>query len=159
LIWGGVSVSRLADRLFDFEECGKPTDEMAEADMVAFLKAASVPFDGVGWDYYDGSLEIYEVPGEWRMREDLQKKLWDEGFVQVYVNHAGPDHWETHYSFGTEKGFKAQRGWRVSYPHKRGECGGQIWVEERIKGWPSKWFRRFLRWKPYVAIKSNNTHE
>jgi hypothetical protein len=141
----------IADRLFEFDEDGNPKYETAEFEMIALLQKAAVPFNRIGWDYYDGSLEIYGVPSEWRMDADLQRTLWDEGFSKVYVNHIGVEHWETHYSFGRE--FESSSGWRVSYPHKRDDGSKQIWVEERVRSWPRKWFRSFLWRKPYVLIK------
>lgn len=146
----------IADRLFACDDEGEATDKEAAADALTMLQALNVPLKHVGWDDYDGSIELHGVDPSWRMPADLQRRLYDEGFIKAYVNHT--DYWETHYSFGTTNGFEAKRGWRVSYPSKRPN-GGQILVEEIVPGWPSDWFKRpWWKWwlKPYVGV--DRTH-
>ena len=63
----------------------------------------------IGWDEYDNSLEIYEVPADHRLNEDQQVIIRDAGFSKCYVNHT--DGWETHYNFGPNVSFP-YRGWR-----------------------------------------------
>ncbi len=78
-------------------------------------------FNGIGWDDYDCSLEIYEVPDDMRLSESLQRFIFESGFIRAYVNHS--DAWETHYSWwntGTRMPeFKVQDGHRVKYPNKK----------------------------------------
>lgn len=136
----------LADRLNLCDDDGNAIDLLAVEEMKSLLQNYDVPFKSIGWDDYDGSLEIYIVPSEWRMKPELQKILYEAGFIKAYVNHI--DHWETHYSFGSINGFKSQPGWRVSYPHKRPEQSGSIWVEKTIPSWPKDWFET-----GYVLIK------
>lgn len=143
----------IAEQLFESEEDDPP----AKVQMISLLRDAGAQFEKIGWDGYDGSIELYCVPVHWRMPPVLQRLLWDNGFTKAYVNHV--DFWETHYSFGTPDGFKAQPGWRVSYPHKRPENTGQIWVESAIPTWPAAWFKKpWWKWwaKPYVTIKSGS---
>ena len=73
------------------------------------LSDSGLEFEKLGWDYYDASLEIYDVPNDARLSEAQQKIIWDAGFGKVYVNHL--DKWETHYSWKTDA-FQAVRGWR-----------------------------------------------
>src|SRR5689334_13751738 len=87
------------------------------------LREAGAPFDRLGRDDYDCSLEIHGVPADYRLSPEAQQFLHSAGFAKVYVNHA--DKWETHYNFRGE--FKPSDGWRVSYPHKRGENETGIW--------------------------------
>ena len=148
----------LADRLFAIqcwdEEDGELPDKTAEQEMIAVLKTLGCPVERIGWDNYDGSIEIYTPDADWRMSAAVQGVLYDQGFIKAYVNHAGDDAWETHYSFGTAKGFIISNGWRVSYPHKRKDDTGQIWVGALVPSWPKKWFRPLLWWrKPYVLVK------
>lgn len=96
-----------------------------------------MPFTSIGLDSYDCSIELYGVPAEWRMSADVQKAIRDMGFGKAYFNH--DDKWETHYTFN---GDKPVDGWRVSYPHKRNDGDGRIWVERHIPTWPQEWFER-----------------
>ena len=136
----------LAERLFkvqcwDEDEDGPTPDIAAESEMIALLRERDALFEKIGWDNYDGSLELYGVPNTWRMSADIQKVCWDEGFIKVYVNHLNK--WETHYSFGTPDGFKVAHGWRVSYPHKRAEDGRGLLLEE-TPSWPRTWWQKLL---------------
>jgi hypothetical protein len=139
----------LSARLFDGQN--------AEWELENDLYDAKVPFEKTGYDDYDWSIELYGVPADYRLSEEAQKILSEAGFVTCYVNHV--DKWETHYTFTkTEKGADGEyvttqkeipiKGWRVSYPHKRGEEKGKIWVEEVVKSWPEEWFKT-----GYVTIK------
>lgn len=108
----------------------------AKGELEALLKSAGVPFKSLGWDSYDNSVEIHGVPAPYRLSEDAQGAVYRSGFSTAYVNHA--DKWETHYRFGPGD-FVVSKGWRVSYPHKRGD-DGVIWVEEVVDTWPKEWF-------------------
>lgn len=129
----------LAEKLF--------SGSHAKCEMESQLYDAGVQFDEIGWDYYDCSLEIYGVPADCRLTAAVQKIIYDSGFARVFVNHQ--DKWETHYTFPREGGFAEVKGWRVSYPHKRDDERGGIWVEEHVPTWPQKWFDT-----GYVLIKS-----
>ena len=82
-------------------------------------------YDGIGWDYYDESLEIYKVGDSVRLSETAQKFISESGFSKVYLDHI--DGWRTHYSWGEV--FTAHRGWR----RKRTESGFEI------NYWPEAW--------------------
>lgn len=127
----------LAERLFD--------GGSARSEMEDQLEDAGVTLDRLGYDSYDCSLEIYGVPATQRLSEAAQRAVHAAGFAKVYVNH--DDKWETHYGFRDAE-FKVAKGWRVSYPHKRGKEEKSIWVEEFIHGWPQEWFD-----SGYVIIK------
>lgn len=118
----------IAERMFDGSH--------AEGELETQLYEAGLKdFERLGCDWYDCSLEIYGVPPEFRLSEEMQRICHAAGFAKVYVNHT--DKWETHYNFSEE--FKTSWGWRVSYPHKRGDKDG-IWVEAPVPGWPVDWF-------------------
>lgn len=95
--------------------------EMVLADV---LDDAGVTFGHMGWDYYDNSLELYDVPASYRLSDEARQICADAGFAVVYLNHV--DQWETHYNLHEP----TKKPWRVSYPHKRGESEGNIWVED-----------------------------
>lgn len=99
------------------------------------LMALGVPTRVFGYDWYDNSIEIYDVPPMFRLTKEQLDLLREAKFSTVYVNHK--DKWETHYSF--YKG-KYPEGWRVSYPHKRTNDETGILVEEKVEGWPAEWF-------------------
>ncbi len=114
----------LANRLF------KKKYQQAEGELKKILRDFEIPYERIGWDHYDISLELYGVPSDWRMPEDLHKALFECGFATVFVNHT--DGWETHYH---ESGVD---GWRVRYGNKHG--GGPILVEKLVASWPADWF-------------------
>jgi hypothetical protein len=122
-------MTTIAERLFD--------NSRAENELEDMLCEAGVEFERLGWDSYDVSLEIHGVPPESRLSDDIQRMIHGAGFGKVYVNHT--DKWETHYSWPLGE-FIPVKGWRVSYPHKRGEGESGIWVEEQVSGWPKEWF-------------------
>lgn len=125
----------LAERLFDG---GK-----AEAEVECLLDLAGVPYDHIGWDSYDHSLEIHEVPPDYRLSKDALKAIFDAGFLKIYVNHE--DKWETHYP----------GAWRVSYPHKRRVDTKGIWVEEVPSSWPKEWIETgYVIVKPTTPVTS-----
>ena len=128
----------LAERLF--------AGAFAESELEEKLSDAGVTFERLGWDHYDCSVEIYGVPAAYRLPEEAQRVIHAAGFVKAYINHE--DKWETHYDFKPREKFEPSKGWRVSYPHKRGEDERGIWVEEFIPGWPKDWFDT-----GYVLIK------
>ncbi len=119
----------LSEKLFD--------GGFAENELAHSLSESGVTFERLGWDHYDNSLELYGVEPEARLSAEAQKIIHAAGFSKAYVNHT--DKWETHYSF--PEPFAEKKGWRVSYPHRRGEAHGKIWVEEHIPTWPQDWFK------------------
>lgn len=123
----------IADRIFDAVA--------AAADLEQQLDDELVPFDKLSWDHYDRSLTLHNVKDEYRLTVEAQKLIYIAGFVKVFLHHA--NNWETHYTFDSVKPlgpFEEVRGWRVSYPHKRGGTAKEIWIEEDIPGWPKEWF-------------------
>lgn len=120
----------IAERMFD--------GFYAESALSDQLSDTGVEFDRLGHDYYDCSLELYGVPTGQRLSEAAQRAIHAAGFRKAYVNHS--DQWETHYGFDPEKEFAVSKGWRVSYPRKRGEEGGKILVEAVVPTWPKEWF-------------------
>lgn len=129
----------LAERLF--------TGSQAEAELEDVLDKAGVPYENLGWDGYDASVEIRGVPADYRLTNEAQQAIFDAGFSKAYVNHV--DKWETHYTYDHRDAFKASDGWRVSYPHKRDDGKPGIWVEKHIPSWPKEWFD-----SGYVQIKA-----
>jgi hypothetical protein len=120
----------IAERLFN--------GDSAKWDLEDILDGLGVPTEeDLGWDYYDYSLEIHKAPSDYRLSVEAQRAIHDAGFSKVYVNHV--DKWETHYTFPAGE-FVAQEGWRVSYPHKRGDGQKGILVESQPESWPSEWF-------------------
>jgi hypothetical protein len=120
-------MATIAERLFDSHYASSELEESLEG---------KINFTGISWDWYDNSLEIHGSNPNDRLSLEVQKIVHAAGFSKVYVNHM--DKWETHYSFVGD--FKEQKGWRVSYPHKRGEGEKGIWVEEIVTYWPKEWF-------------------
>lgn len=126
----------LSNRLFGKNFDNTP-DKSAADDMRTMLRNLDVPFERIGWDAYDFSLEVHGVPPEYRLTAEARKALAAEDFSTVYVNHT--DKWETHYNLSDV----SRDGWRVSYPHKRDPARngeGGIWVEKVVPQWPQKWF-------------------
>jgi len=119
-------VRSIAERMFD--------GFFAESELGEELV---IEYERIGFDHYDNSLELYGVPDDARLSIDEQKVIHAAGFSKCYVNHV--DKWETHYGFH-DKEFKPAKGWRVSYPHKRGDETGGILVEEICPSWPKDWF-------------------
>lgn len=102
----------------------------------------------IGGDSYDQSVKLYGVDNEVRLSNDQQEMIFSNGFVKIYVTHK--DGWETHYSSFYPDRPCPVKGWRVSYPHKRGDEEKGIWVEELVDSWPSEWFDT-----GYVQIKKS----
>lgn len=128
----------IAGRLFD--------GVYAESELEDALQKLGVPFKRLSWDSYDCSVEIGGLPSDYRLSTDAQKAVHEAGFMRAYVNHE--DNWETHYGFKPQEPFKESKGWRVSYPHKRGTNEKGIWVEDVVASWPKEWFDT-----GYVIIK------
>lgn len=120
----------LSERLFD--------GRYAESELETLMEDLGVPFERLGWDHYDCSVELYDVPPEYRLGIEAQRAIHGAGFCIAFMNHA--DKWETHYRFKPNEEFAESKGWRVSYPHKRGENEEGIWVEEVCSTWPKDWF-------------------
>lgn len=123
-------MTTIAARIFDGAE--------AQFELDRQLEAAGAVFERTTWDDYDNSLELKDVPPEHRLSVEAQRVIHAAGFTKVYVNHV--DKWETHYGWKYGEEFAESKGWRVSYPHKRGPEEKGIWVEEFISGWPKEWF-------------------
>lgn len=122
----GESFSDLAFRFSD-----------AQAKFEDALMHAGLTFERIGWDWYDNSLEIYDVPPEERLSEAAQKVIFDAGFSIAFVNHT--DKWETHYTWRGD--FKGRPGWRVRYGHKMTPTQEGIEVESAPPSWPKEWFK------------------
>jgi len=88
-------------------------------------------YGNFGFDCYDMSIEIYEVPNDYILSEEAQKFIYDSGFLRCYVNHL--DGWETHYVWRSEE-FHPVEGWRVKYPSKNSDIS-VIQVEKPIPDW------------------------
>ena len=123
--------STISARLYD--------GSRAEAEMEEQLDEAGAVYERIGWDYYDNSIELYDVPADHRLPEDAQRAIHAAGFSTAYVNHT--DKWDTHYRFAPNEPFKPSDGWRVSYGHKRDDGGGPILVEKPVDSWPSDWLK------------------
>ena len=123
-------MTNIASRLYDAH--------YAESELENQLEQAGAEFEGLGWDWYDHSIELHGVTPDYRLSEEAQKIIHKAGFSTAFVNHT--DKWETHYHFNPNGKFKESKGWRVSYPHKRGEGEKGIWVEEVCQTWPKDWF-------------------
>lgn len=113
-----LEAALISQRLFD--------GNRAEGELEELLNA--VPFEKLGWDEYDNSLEICGVPPEYRASGEVLGIVAAAGFTLLFMHHT--DHWETHYSAPVWK------PWRVSYPHKRPSDGRGILVEEIPASWP-----------------------
>ncbi len=118
----------LADRIFE--------SRRAESELETQLEELGVPYEYIGWDDYDCSLELKGVANDYRLTKEAWSAIKAAGFAKVYVNHL--DKWETHYTFSDSKEF--DDGWRVSYPHKRKDGTANILVEKHIPNWPQEWF-------------------
>jgi hypothetical protein len=102
-------------------------------------------FRSIGGDYYDNSIEFYDVDSDVRLNESQQTVIFDEGFSTAYVNHV--DGWETHYNWKVSEPFKKSRGWRRRYVTdssvKTTRALGDDPVDERgyyeISYWPEGW--------------------
>lgn len=133
----------IAERLFE--------GASAEFDLEECMEVAGIPFTGpLRWDSYDCSIEFDDVPQDYRLSIEAQKAIHGAGFAKAYMNHA--DKWETHYSFKPREEFAESKGWRVSYPHKRGDNQPGIWVEEAPQSWPKEWVET-----GYVLVKPATT--
>lgn len=129
----------IAERMFD--------GLLAQGRLEDDLYYVGVEFEDTGFDDYDCSLELFDVPNHLRLSPEAQKIIYDAGFSKVYMNHK--DKWETHYTFETGP-FKEVKGWRVSYPSKRGKNEKGIWVESKVDSWPLDWFET-----GYVVVKKS----
>lgn len=129
-----------ADVIFNgIAEQGKLEDDLYDLGVL---------FEETSYDYYDCSIELYNVPNDYRLSEQVQRFLFDAGFLIVFLNHF--DKWETHYHFYKDKNFPL-KGFRVSYPNKRGKDEKGIWVEEIVPSWPKEWFKN-----GHVIVKEKN---
>ncbi len=113
-------MSTISERLFDGTN--------AESELEELL---NFPFERLGWDYYDCSLEIHGVEPDFRLDQSAIEVVKSAGFAKVYVNHT--DKWETHYAQ------PMWEPWRVSYPHKRQDGNASILVEQFPPKWPKEW--------------------
>lgn len=122
----------------------------AQSSLEDRLYDAGIEFEKTGFDQYDESLELYGVSADCRLSVEAQRIIHAAGFSIAFLNHT--DKWETHYHFKPEAEFVESKGWRVSYPHKRGEGEQGIWVETNVPSWPREWFET-----GYAQIKSPPT--
>lgn len=79
----------------------------------ALMEVGFHEYGKIGGDWYDCSIEFYDVENNVRMSEAAQRIVADAGFFKAYVNHK--DGWETHYSWKPGEPFKPYRGWRRRY--------------------------------------------
>jgi hypothetical protein len=91
----------LAERMFD--------GGFAEGELEEKLLEAELDFLSLGWDYYDGSLEINFISNDFRLSPEVQTIIFDCGFSKVYLNHE--DKTETHYTWNCKE-FKPVEGRR-----------------------------------------------
>lgn len=119
----------LAERMFD--------GFFAESHLEHLIDEAGAVYEKLAWDHYDCSLELHGCAPDFRLPVEAQKVVHGAGFDKCYVNHT--DKWETHYSFRSKE-FQESKGWRVSYPHRRGEGEKGILIEEVCQSWPKEWF-------------------
>lgn len=131
-------MATLAERMFD--------GFRAQSEIEEALFDINVEFDGTSFDSYDNSLELLDVPDNYRLSVEAQELIYNAGFSRVFLNHK--DKWETHYTF-KQGPFEGVRGWRVSYPQNRGKDAKGIWVEEIVDSWPKEWFET-----GYVVVKA-----
>jgi hypothetical protein len=113
----------LAQKIWD----GREAEGKLEMKFCEYLEA---DFE-FGYDSYDSSIEIYNVPKDFRLTEEAQKFFFDNGFSIIYVNHE--DGWETHYHKG------GTNGWRVNYHNEMKGDSRYIEVEKSVKSWPKNW--------------------
>lgn len=121
----------LAEKIFE--------GQLAEGSMEIALEESGVIFGRLGFDNYDSSIELHEVPADFRLSDDQQRIFWNAGFSIVFMNHV--DKWETHYCRSRRNQEGITPGWRVSYPHKRNDGDPSIWVEAVVESWPDEWFK------------------
>lgn len=57
-----------------------------------------VQFEETSFDSYDCSIELLDVPDDYRLSLEAQELIFKAGFSIVFMNHKNK--WETHYSFG-----------------------------------------------------------
>lgn len=87
------------------------------------------------YDEYDSSIEIDDLPDDFRLNKDSWQMFKEAGFYIIYLNHKNG--WETHYN--TEK---YTDGWRVHYHHELLETENRyIEVEKFPKSWPKEWLK------------------
>jgi hypothetical protein len=118
----------LAERLFEASR--------AESELDELLSRIGMECQDYSWNWYDVSLELHGVASEVRLTPEGRQAMLDAGFAKIYVRHV--DGWETHYSMDGDVA-----GWRVSYPHRRGEEGGVSILVEGIypAKWPAEWLQ------------------
>lgn len=58
----------------------------------------------LGWDYYDLSIELHNMPVGWKIPTEIVKTLFDEGFRRMWVNYE--DGSEIYYSVDNLEGCK-----------------------------------------------------
>jgi hypothetical protein len=85
------STAKFADLAFEFDKVKAEFED----DLFDLIN-----FDSIGWDFYDISLELYNVDNGARLSEEAQRFIYDAGFRKVYLNYS--DGWEVHYSWYDE---------------------------------------------------------
>lgn len=145
-----------ATKLYEF---GSKKNEFEDA-----LDDLGVPFDNIGWDWYDNSLEINKVESDYRLSDEAYKFIFDSGFSICFVNHK--DGCETHYSAGK------RRGWRRRYVSDPEVTTTRILFGEPDPGyfevsyWPEGWDKQrgwidsgYMRVVPDPLDVHADTHE
>lgn len=84
----------------------------------------------IGWDEYDCSIEFHGVKNDARLSAELQRIIYNGGFIKAYVNHE--DGWETHYTW---KGghFEPVRGWRRHMVHEDTPSASGVIMFKKMK--------------------------
>ena len=151
----------IAERLFreDYEDDeGGETPGIAEdakvahEELLCLLKAADIPFDRIGYDWYDRSLELYDVPPDYRLDDTAHAAIASCDFAKVFVNHT--DKWETHYNF---RPLAKRYGWRIRHKHKSGLDKTQL--EEWPEGWTGRVDQRDYEVVTPAVVANANLHD
>lgn len=113
-----------ADKMFEY----LPLKDEFETELLKHV----VNFERIGWDDYDNSLEIYNVPDDVRLKKEGLEFIYGCGFTRIYVNHK--DGWQTHYHTLSTKSIST-RGWRRKEVPETPERSRHF----LISYWPESW--------------------
>jgi hypothetical protein len=94
---GGERCALSAQALFDAYRASVSLECEFYEQLASQLGAEEAP-DDVGYDYYDGSFEMYGCPDSFRLSSNVLTWLWCLGFKRGWLNHY--DGTETYYSVG-----------------------------------------------------------
>lgn len=112
----------------------------------AMVEAGFGSYRRLSGDWYDNSIEFYEVDNNARMGKEAQKVVFDAGFSSAYVNHS--DGWETYYNWDHKSEFSPVVGWRRRWvvdptSATTNIIGGAATPEDfgyyEISFWPESW--------------------